>query len=412
MNINLFNLNKFSEFGLKSPLSKIIARERDRIIERKTIYMLSIILPIFLFTLLAMIYKNGVIHDLPVAVYDEDHSSISRSLSLAMDATSSMQITKYVNSIEELKAAFRKGEIQGAFYFPRDLEKNLLKNRQSTIIVYKNTANLIYGNMILRDGMTVARSASGSALLQKLKRQGMEENPAMNIVNPIRVEAVSLYNPQYNYERYLVPGLIPSMLQMIIMVCGVLLISSEFTHGTFPALMKEANYNPFNILVGKALPHIGIHSASMLGMLGIIFPLFHIEIGCSTIVLCCFFLLFILACLFPALLVSSILKDQMMATETAVFICTPAFIFSGYTFPLWGMPDVHNYFAQIIPFTHFFTGFVKIFYMNAPISYAYPDILVLSGFFLVSFILCLLVLQLQINHYRKLETEGKGEEHD
>ena len=216
----------------------IMKREFGRIAERKTLYMLMIILPIVLFFLYALIYKNEIVRELPVAICDNDHSQLSRTLTEFVESTSSMAVVKYVNSVDEIKQAFRRGEIQGAFYIPEDFEKTIKFGKPSTVVIYKNTSNLIIGNLILKDGSAVVKTFSGGVLLKKLRSKGMGVDQAMNIVNPVKLETQSLYNPNYSYESYLVPGLLAVTLQMLIMISSVIVISSEFTHNTFKELIN------------------------------------------------------------------------------------------------------------------------------------------------------------------------------
>jgi len=60
-------------------IKKIVIREFKRIRERKTLFLLEIIFPLVLFFLFSEIYKEEVIRDLPVAIYDADNSSLSRT---------------------------------------------------------------------------------------------------------------------------------------------------------------------------------------------------------------------------------------------------------------------------------------------------------------------------------------------
>jgi ABC-2 type transport system permease protein len=394
--------------SFNSPLLKIAWREVHRIGERKTLYSLTIFLPIILFILLALIYIKGVVRELPVIVFDADNSEISRMLVRGLDATSSMHVYKYTNSMDEIKHEFMKGNTQGAFYIPKGMEADLKSGKKSTVMLFKNTSNLIVGNLLYKDGMTLVKTISAGILLKKFKSAGMNDAKAMTFVNPIRLETHPMYNPNYNYVSYLLPGLIGALLQMIIMVAGVLVISSEFTHNTFGELLEISKNNVLTILVGKSIPHLAIHLATLLGVMGIIFPLFSIEINGSISETILLSALFILAAFFPAMLISSFFHEQLFATEMALFVNTPAFIFSGFTFPLWSMPVAQNVFAQIIPFTHFLTAFIKIYQMKAPLRYASSEITILSIFFVLSFILTLVVLKYQMNKFYKKEIKEEG----
>ncbi|MGE5496900.1 MAG: ABC transporter permease [Syntrophothermus sp.] len=394
---------------LNSPLIKIMLRETFRIAERKTLYSLIIVLPVLLFFIFALIYKSSVVRDLPVVIYDADNSELSRMLTRSADAASSMAVYKYVNSISDVKQEFLRGNAQGAFYFPKGLEADLKSGKKASVVLFKNTTNLIVGNLLYKDGVTVIRTISGGILLKKLKSRGLTEEKAMTIVNPIRLETHALFNPYYNYSNYIIPGLIMAVLQMIIMISGVLVISSEFSHNTFAELVQISGGSALRILCGKAVPHLLIHSATLFFVIGLIFPVFNIEIRGSVIFTMLFSLLFICAALFPALLISSFFHEQLLATEMAVFINTPSFIFSGFTFPLWSMPALHNYFSIIIPYTHFITGFLKIYQMQAPARYVIPEITALIIFAAVSFAGSAAVLKREIKtHAANIKAAEEG----
>lgn len=384
---------------MNNALQNIIIREFHRIAERKTLYLLIIILPIFILLFYPMIYRQELVREIPVVIFDADHSSLSEKIIQMIESTSSMKIVNYASSIDEIKKYFLNGTIGAAFYFPHGMENEIKTGKNSTVVVYKNTSNLIIGNMIMKDASTIIRTASAGILLKKMTSKGMMADKAMNIINPIKIETQSLYNPNYSYLNYLVPGTLAFTFQMMIMIASVLVLSSEFTHETFPELLKISNNNLALILLGKTIPHFLIHASTALFIVGVIFPLFGIKIFGSVIVLILFFLLFVLACLMLGLLISSIFHDQLFATELAVFINTPAFIFSGFTFPLWGMPFIHSAFAQILPFTHFLTGFLKIYQMNSPLNNISGEVSVLLSFVVVSFLLTLLALKHQVNKY-------------
>lgn len=381
-----------------SLIIKAAAREFVRITERKTLYILMIILPLVLAAVLGPIYRNSVLRDIPVAVCDNDNSEISRQIIRSLDAAASLKIISSVNSEQEIKAQFLNGKIYGAFYIPANFEADLKSGKNPVIGIYRNSSNLITSNSIYKDALSTIKTISGGVLLKKLRSQGPGLERAMNTINPIRIETISLFNPSYNYFNFLIPGLLTALLQMIIMVSAVIVISSEFTHNTFSELIELCGNNLFVLIAGKSIPHILIHSATGIGFLCVIFPLFGMEIPQNLPGSLMMVFLLICASFFTGLFISSLFHEQLFATELALFVNTPAFIFSGYTFPLWGMPALHNYFAQIIPFTHFLEGFIKIFYMNAPIKYALTEMIILSVFTLVG----VLGTFISLKHQQKL----------
>jgi ABC-2 type transport system permease protein len=375
-----------------SPLIKVILREFKRIAGNKAYYILTIFLPIILFIFLSYIYINGLVREIPVAVLDDDHSGLSATYIRYIESTGTLKIVKYVASQDEMQKEFLDGKIYGCFCIPKDMETNIKKGKNVTITIYNNTTNLITGNNILKEATTISKTFSGGVLLKKLRSKGLMEDQAMDMINPVHIETQSMYNPNYNYLNYLVPGLIPAMFQMIIMLIAVLVFSSEFAHNTFGELMQTANNSIFTVILGKSIPNLLLHTATAFGILGILYPYFNVSVNGSFTVIILFYLLFIFASFYFGMAISSITKNQFFATEAALFINTPAFIFSGFVYPLWAMPEVHSVYANVMPFTHFLNGYLKIAIMNTPLSDASKEIFGLLVFVFVSLMVTVIVL--------------------
>ncbi len=381
----------------------IIIREFRRILDRKSLYLLMIVLPLFVSLLYVAIYRNEIVREIPMAIYDEDHSSLSRTVTEYVEAAGTMRVAGYVNSVDELKNGIQSGVYQGGFYIPRNFENDIKKGKNSTVILYKNTANLIIGNVLMKDGMTLIKTISAGVIIKKLRSKGMVYQQALNIANPITVDTQSLYNPNYSYLSYLVPGLLAFTLQLVIMISSVIVISSEFSHGTFPELLSISGNNIYKIIIGKMIPHLLIHTATIFMIIGIIFPIADIRTAGSPVAVIIFFILFTAACLSSGIFISSAFHDQMFATELALFINMPAFIFSGYTFPIWAMPAVHRIFAASLPFTYLISGFFKLYQMDAPPLYSLNESLIFILFTVIGFLLSAAALKIHIRKYYKIK---------
>jgi len=228
----------------------------------------------------------------------------------------------------------------------------------------------------------------------------------MNILNPVKIDTHALYNPNYNYLNYLVPGLIPVMFQMIIMLLSAILISSEFSGNSLVSLFEAAENKVYAVIIGKSIPHLIIYLSTVFLILGVVYPFFKIEITGSIVYILLCFTLFIFSCFFYGLMISCFSKNYLQTTEISLFINTPAFIFSGFIFPLWAMPAPHTWFAQLMPFTHFIDGYLKLGVMGTSLSSAMPQILRLSGFVIIPFIIIYVFLLI---HKKKILSNTEGE---
>ncbi len=377
-------------------LFKVIKREFLRITSRKSISTLYFVLPVILFVFFALVYSNELVRGIPIAIFDEDHSELSLLLTRYAGSASSMKIVKYVNSMDELKSEFRKDNVRGAFYFPKNMERDIKSGKQVDVTLFINSSNIIISNYLLSDGAKIIKTVSGGVLLKKLRSSGLMNEQAMDIISPIKIETMVLYNPNYSYVNYLAPGLTSFAYLMVIMVAAVLIFSSEFTHNTFNQLLDLSENKISVIIIGKSLPHLVIHFMNLIILIGIIFPLFNIKIHASSIFAIVFLMYFATIVFALGIMISSLFRDQMFATELALFIVTPAFILSGLTYPLWAMPQFFTIIAQLIPYTHFLSGYIKLFQMGVPIKYVIPEILYLLIFLIISVAITVIALRYQI----------------
>ncbi len=355
-----------------------------------------IIIPLIVFFLVSYIYQDRVVLDIPIGVCDLDNSELSRTIVRSIESTRSLEISGIVSSVDDIKNEMRKGAIQGAFYIPEDLERNIKSGKPATIVIYKNTANLIIGNLILKDAATISQTVSAGVLMRRLQASGLSPDQALVLANPIRIDSYALFNPGYNYANFLSPAIVMVLLQMLVQILAVVVINDEITDGTLADLFHTANGKVSAVLWGKTLAHVAIHSATGLGVLVMLFPLFGIPIHGSMFLAIPFMIYFVAASFLPGLAISCLFNNKFFVTDIAAFYNSPAFLFSGYTFPLWAMPAFHNFYAQLLPFTHFLNGFLKIYQYNAPAGSLLPEVGALSIFVFASLIAAAVLLKYRI----------------
>ncbi len=366
----------------------IARREFGRIAARPVLLGLLVAGPLLLFALIGSVYSRRVVTDIPVAVCDLDRTALSRSLERMVESTRSLKVVATVASVEEMESAMRAGRTEGGFLFPRGMEADLKAGQATHLVVYKNTQNLIIGNLIYRDAAAIARTVSGGALLRRLRLAGFGEDQAMGAANPIRLDVYSVVNPGYNYANFLVSSLLPVMLQMMLMLAAVLALNSEGAEGTLAAALGQAGGEPWVLLAGKALPYAALGMAQMLALLGLVFPLLAIPVDGDPGVVFGLSALLVAASVSPALMISSLVSEAQLATELTVFATTPAFLLSGHTFPLRAMPAAYQAVAQLAPSTHFLNGFVKAQQPGSTFAHVIGEALALALFAVLPLLIC------------------------
>lgn len=384
---------------------QITLREIDRIVRRKSTRNLLLFVPVCVFLLLSFIYVKGTLHDIPIAVFDKDNSELSRTIVRFIEASPETQVVRYLDSSDDIRRIFLEDHsIQAIYEIPRGLSDDVLSGKSTKIGVYTNSTNIIFGNTIYKEAEDVVNTVNAGILLDTFVKQGMTKEQAMVLTMPIRIDIHPLFNPNYNYLNYLVPGLMTVLLQMIIFFVSTRAINSEFNEHTFSELLTTSRGKVLNILLGKAFAYMLMGLLIILFIFGIVYPLFGIPINGDLLVMLGFSCIFLCAVVFLGLMLSCIVKDEILALDLAFFYNSPAFVFSGFTFPIFAMPLFDRLYAQFIPYTHFLYGFFKLFQTDAPARYAQKETLILILFVLIGFFGSVIALRLQ--HRKFLEQVG------
>ena len=380
-------------------LINIIWREWKRIFSLPVFYVVGIIVPPILFLFYGYLYQNKFAEDLPVAVWNEDQSEVSRKLVDMMDASKTIKITEFAKSENDIKNLILSNKVMGAVYIPKNMEADIKNNKSATVVVYTNASSLVASKMIYKDAAGVIIKGGLAVVLQKLTKQGMPIHQASALIQPIKLNTYTLYNPDYNYQEYLTPGLISVGIQMAFIIISVLLLNWELKTNSLQELIKLSHQSASTIIIGKLLAWLMVSWVHFLMIQYVVFPLFDLERAGTT---WNFFLLYnglVIACIGFGILVSALFDDVMLCADVALFFTSPAFVFSGFTFPRVAMPWYDQYYAAIMPYTYFLDGFLKGYFMHLPLSYFSKELWIL-GLMSVGFIsLAIILYQFKINRW-------------
>ncbi|MCF8714435.1 ABC transporter permease [Joostella atrarenae] len=375
---------------------QIIIRELQRLRKRPAAWVLLLVIPIGIFFYLGAIYEKGAIENVPIAILDLDHSDLSRTVINNVEASPKLSIVKFLNTHDNIDEIFIKyPEIKGFYVIPKNFQKNIFKGQQENILVYSNSSNIIYGNLIYKEAATFINTMSAGINLKNFKLSGIPKEKAMKIAMPIRVIAKPMYNPYYNYLYYLIPGLTTVLLQMIVFFLAARSINSEYTDNTFNELLSFSNGSIFKIVIGKLLTYTLLGFMIAVFIFSMVHPLLGIPTSKGTLSFLWVVIVFVLANAMLGIMISTIFKNEAIAMDISFVYNSPAFVFSGFTFPIIAMPAFNAWYAQLIPYTHFLSAFIKGVEMNTPFSFLIQPIIYLLLFFLTGYIITITILIFQ-----------------
>ena len=135
---------------------------------------------------------------------------------------------------------------------------------------------------------------------------------------------------------------------------------------------------PIELMIGKTLPFAMVGMIDMLLITAGALLIFHVPFRGNFFLLLACALLFLMTALGAGLFLSTISQTQQQANMMSFFFTTPAFMLSGFTFPIRNMPTVVQYLTYLNPLRYFMEIVRGVFLKGAGINVLWPQMVYLA----------------------------------
>ncbi len=366
----------------------VLQRELVRMTHQPIYLTLMLVLPLLSFAFFALLFNQGVARDIPIAILDEDHTTLSRKVAQMIDDTPTAMVAYDIQDIDEGERLMREGRVMAIVQIPAFFEKCILSNTQTHIENYVSGTNITVNGLLSKDIQTAVTTFSAGIQLQLLTKQGLTERQAMAQLMPVRFDRHVLFNPYINYGYYLAPSFLPMMLLIFVVLTTVFSIGTELKNSTAREWLRTADDSVGAALLGKTLPvTVGMFLLS-LAMFVIIFKVVGTPLNGSLAIILTGTLLFIMSYQAISVLIVSLLANLRLSLSIGGGYSVLAFTFSGLTFPIMAMWEPMQWLSRLFPFTYYTDLFVDQMLRGAPVVCSLPDLGWMS-LFVVLPLLCL-----------------------
>lgn len=364
----------------------VLRRELGRIARQPMYVVLMLLLPVLSFSFFALLFEKGVAHDIPIAVFDEDGTTLSRKIVDMIDATPTALVAYEVQDMLQAERLMREGRIMAIVQVPDFFEKNILSNRQTHVEAYITGTNITVNGLLARDIQTAVTTFSAGIQLQLLTKQGLTDRQAMAQLMPVRFSKHVLFNPYTNYGYYLSPSFMPMMLLIFVIMTTIFSVGTELKRGTAGEWLATGGDSVAASVAGKLLPITVVMFLVAMAMLCIIFKVVGVPLNGSLWVILLATLLFIVSYQAIGLFIVALLSNLRLSLSIGGGYSVLAFTFSGLTFPVMAMWPAMQYLSRLFPFTYYTDIFVDQMLRGAPVVCSLPDLGYMSLFILLPFL--------------------------
>ena len=272
------------------------------------------------------------VRHISTAVVDLSRSRESREFLEKVHNTQYLDITSYHTDRAEALRRLDSGKCKIVLLLPPDYARTL-------------------SAQALVDGSDAQVTSRVAAALQSL--YATETNLAASQVKRLpKVNVNILYNPAAKTNKFMIPGLIGILLQIVAVVLTALSIVKEKEQGT----MEQVTVSPVSItgmMLGKITPYAIMALGEVQIILYVSWLVFDLHIKGSWCQLMIMTLPFLFTTLALGLLISTLANTQAQAFMMVMMIMLPSILLSGFVFPLDNLPFFLKVISELVPVTHF-----------------------------------------------------------
>ena len=371
-------------------------QEMRQVLRDEGVLIFFIIVPLVYPLLYSWIYNNEVVHDVPVVVVDDNHSSLSRQFTRMADASADVKVLCHAADIDEAKSLVSRQVAKGIYYIPSDFDSNIYGMRQATISVYCDMSLMLTYQAIYQTAVGVTQTMGAG--IQVSRTQPVTKREAEISVQPLAVNEVPIFNPAGGYGSSILLAVLMLILQQTLVLGIGLSAGTARENNRYHELIPiDSRYQGiFRIIGGKFFCYFMIY-AVMGAYLTLAVPrFFSFPQLAHWQDLLALMLPYVLACIFFGMIVSCIVRYRENVMLLMVFVSVPLLFLTGISWPLQSIPPFWQSISWLFPSTFGIRAYVRLQSMGGTLNDVSTEYCVLWIQTLVYFIITCIVYRHQI----------------
>lgn len=343
----------------------LVRKEARQMVRDPSSMAIGIVMPVILILLFGYALSLDV-QNVPVAVVLEDPSPTAAEVASGFELSPYFS-AKLMTAMPEAERLMLERKVDGIVRIRSDFGRNLNNgDAEVQILVHGTDAN----------HARIIEAYALAAVSQFAAREAAEGKPVAG--GPVVIRDRMWFNEANDSHYFLVPGLIVLVMTLIGAMLTALVMAREWERGTIEALFVTPVRSE-EIMLGKTLPYF------VLGMIGLALCilaakfLFHVPLRGSVSLLAGTSMLYLLVTLAIGLLISSVTKNQFMASELTMLVTfLPAMMLSGFLFDIRSMLAPVRMFTHLVPARYYVALLQTIFLVGDVWEVILPNAAVLA----------------------------------
>ena len=353
-------------------LLSLIRKEFIQIVRDPRTLYITLAIPVIQMFLLGYTATSDV-RNVPLAVFDQDHSPAARQLLDAYRAADYFKITFDANSESELRGLIDGGQARAGLIIPPGYGASLLAGQTARVTFVLDGSDPNSASTSLAAAQLIGQAHATEIMVDRLAQQGLDLGQGL----PVEVTTHVWFNPDLISAFFMIPALIGLILQLLTSMLTATAIVRERERGTIEQLIVTP-IRSWELILGKIIPYVLIAFLDTVEILVVGTWWFKVPIRGSLGLLMSLSGLFLVSSLGIGLFLSTVARTQQEAMMLTWFTLLPTIFLSGFLFPLEAMPVALRAVSYVVPLRYYLTIIRSVVLKGVGLEALMPEVLAMA----------------------------------
>ena len=353
-----------------------LKKEIHAIFKYKDLIIILFVGPIFLTLFFGGVYVNDYVKDIPIAILDEDGSSLSNIIGDYFITNERFEITNYASSRLELESLIDTGKVHLGLVIPEGFERKVTNHQSPEILAILDGSNLVVSGNAYAQATMIIQTVSAGIEMKLIQGKGVSPKIAKNIALVYNVSERMLFDPKMTYMNYLIVCFVAVFIQQLMLAAMGSLFNRDSDYLSKGHVLQK-------VLATMSACFIGILPAIFICMM-IVVKLFKVFMIGKFWILMILTILFVISLTGPSLIIVSLTKDKIKYSQISFMLSLPTFVSSGCVWPIEQMPKGLAFIIKIFwPLANYAKPLQEVFVKGMDFKTVLPNMLEMGFFSLV-----------------------------
>jgi ABC-2 type transport system permease protein len=337
------------------------ATEWLRVLSDRGVFSMLVLAPLIYGAYYPQPYLTQILHQVPVAVVDNDLTHLGQDIVQALDASGTVRVAVRTQTLEEARAALDRGEVFAILGIPPGTERDVLKGDTAHLPLYADATYLLIFKSTAAGIATAVGTLSADLAGRGARSDGSLAKAALASSSPTDILIQPIFNPVGGYASYIVPA------------AFILILQQTLLMGVATLTVGMRMVGPLRTVIGRTVAHVTLSLPALMLYLLVLPRIYGFSTLGQTSALTALAMPFVLATSFLGQAAAAWFKHR--ETVVLLFLATsiPQLFVVGFAWPREAIPESVIAAGRVFPSDFAIDGLVRINQMGAALGEVWHD---------------------------------------